>query len=175
MRVSLVVSLFLTLAPFFVSPASAQTAQRSWRSPTEKAFDRETLRQKVNENVVMLLAGQLGEPYIQLAQDIAVAVDDADVQVVDQQGDAGSGAAGAQADVVQPAVVAQGDAAAVVDAVVPDAPVRVEVGAGGGGLGAGGVGLPGCLAGQCPVGSDLVVVAAEPGELAGQAGDGLGR
>ncbi len=78
MRVSLVVSLLLTLAPFFVSPASAQTAQRSWRSPTEKAFDRETLRQKVNENVVMLLAGQLGEPYIQLAQDIAVAVDDAD-------------------------------------------------------------------------------------------------
>jgi TRAP-type uncharacterized transport system substrate-binding protein len=36
------------------------------------------LRQKVNENVVMLLAGQLGEPHIQLAQDIAVAVDDAD-------------------------------------------------------------------------------------------------
>jgi TRAP-type uncharacterized transport system substrate-binding protein len=78
MRVTLVVSLLLTLAPFFVSHASSQTAQRSWRSPTEKAFDRETLRQKVNENVVMLLAGQLGEPYIQLAQDIAVAVDDAD-------------------------------------------------------------------------------------------------
>jgi TRAP-type uncharacterized transport system substrate-binding protein len=76
MRVSLVLSLLLTLAPFFVSPASAQTAQRTGRSPT--AFDRETLRQKVNENVVMLLAGQLGEPHIQLAQDIAVAVDDAD-------------------------------------------------------------------------------------------------
>ena len=35
-----------------------------------------------------------------------VACDDADVQVVDQEGDSGSGSAGAQADVVQAAVVA---------------------------------------------------------------------
>ena len=39
-----------------------------------------------------------------------VAVDDADVQVVDEQGDRGAGEAGAEADVVQPAVVAHGDA-----------------------------------------------------------------
>ena len=75
MRVSLMLALFLTLAPSLVSPARAQTAQGAWQSPT---FDRETERQKVNENVVMLLAGQLGEPYIQFAQDIAVAIDDAD-------------------------------------------------------------------------------------------------
>ena len=47
----------------------------------------------------------------QFADQLAgVAVDDADVQVVDEQGDGGAGEAGAEADVVEPAVVAQGDA-----------------------------------------------------------------
>ena len=38
-----------------------------------------------------------------------MAVDDADVQVVDEQADRGAGEAGAEADVVEPAVVADGD------------------------------------------------------------------
>jgi hypothetical protein len=79
-----------------------------------------------------------------------VAVDDADVQVVDQEGDSGSGACGAEADVVQPAVVAQGDAAALVDAVVSNAAVGGDEGAGGGGLGTRGVGLPGSPASDGP-------------------------
>jgi TRAP-type uncharacterized transport system substrate-binding protein len=75
MRVSLLLALLLSLPPSFVCPASAQTGQSAWQAP---AFDREAERQKANENVVMLLAGQLGEPYIQFAQDIAVAVGDSD-------------------------------------------------------------------------------------------------
>ena len=66
-------------------------------------------------------------------------VDDADVQVGDEQDDAGSREVAAEGDVVEPSVVAQGDRAALGDAVVTDAPVGV-VALGGGGLGPGGVG-----------------------------------
>jgi hypothetical protein len=46
----------------------------------------------------------------EFAQEFAgVGVDDADVQVLDQEQDAGSGVGAADADVVEPAVVAQGD------------------------------------------------------------------
>jgi TRAP transporter TAXI family solute receptor len=78
MRVSL--ALALLLAPGLLSAVSlhAQTAQKSWPPPSDKGFIREAERQKVNENVVMLLAGQVGQPYLQLAQDIAVAIDDGD-------------------------------------------------------------------------------------------------
>src|SRR5262245_6194705 len=78
MRVSFMLALLLTLAPLSVSPAVAKAAERAWQSPTERGFDREAEREKVNENVLMLLAGQLGGPDIQLAQDIAVTVDNAD-------------------------------------------------------------------------------------------------
>ena len=56
-------------------------------------------------------------------------VDDADVQVVDEQDDVGSGVGSADADVVQAPGVAQGDAAGVVDAVVADPVVGVGVSA----------------------------------------------
>ena len=46
----------------------------------------------------------------QFADELAgVAADDADVQVVDEQGDGAAGKSGAEADVVEPAVVAKGD------------------------------------------------------------------
>jgi hypothetical protein len=51
----------------------------------------------------------------EFAEQLSVVGDDADVQVVDQQQDAAAGVGLADADVVQPAVVAQGDGA-VVDA-----------------------------------------------------------
>ena len=63
-------------------------------------------------------------------------VDDADVEVGDEQEDGGSGVGSPDAEVVEAAVVAQGDFAGAVDAVVADAPVGVGVAAGGGGLGA---------------------------------------
>ena len=111
----------------------------------------------------LVVAGGVQDEF---AEELAgVAVDDSDMQVVDEQGDRGAGAAAAQADVVQAAVVADGDGAGGVDAVGADPPVRVDDQAAGGGLGSGGVGLPGGLAADRAVRSDVVVVAAEPGEL----------
>jgi hypothetical protein len=66
-------------------------------------------------------------------------VDDADVQVLDQEKDAGSGVGPSDADVVKTAVIAQGDGAGVVDAVGPDALVGVSVAVTRAGLGPGGV------------------------------------
>lgn len=57
-----------------------------------------------------------GEVQGEFAQQLAgVPGDDADVQVVDQERDAGAGVGAADADVVQAAVVAQGDGAGPVD------------------------------------------------------------
>ena len=57
-------------------------------------------------------------------------VDDADVEVVDEQDDVGSGVGSADADVAQSAVDAQGDGAGFVDLVVADPVVGVGVAAG---------------------------------------------
>ena len=67
-------------------------------------------------------------------------MDDADAQVLDEQEDVGSGVGPADADVVELAVVAEGDAAGVVDDVAADAVVGVGPAVAGRGLGAGGVG-----------------------------------
>jgi hypothetical protein len=62
----------------------------------------------------------------QLAQEFAGGgVDDADVQVLDEQDDVGSGVGPADADVVELAAVAEGDAAGGVDDVAADAVVGV--------------------------------------------------
>jgi hypothetical protein len=84
----------------------------------------------------------LGGVEDELAEEFAGGgVDHADVQVLDEQDDAGLGVGSADAEVVEPAGHAQGDAAAVVDAVVADPVVGVGVAAGGGlGLGEGAVG-----------------------------------
>ena len=52
--------------------------------------------------------------------------------------------------------MAQGDGGRVADAVMPDAPVRVDVGPGGGGLGSGGIGPARGLAVQSPVRPEIV-------------------
>ncbi|MEQ7011214.1 hypothetical protein ABN028_34095 [Actinopolymorpha sp. B17G11] len=67
-------------------------------------------------------------------------VDDADVEVLGEYEDAGSGVGSADADGVERSLVAQGDLAGFVDAVVAEAVVGVGVAAAGGGFGAGGVG-----------------------------------
>src|SRR5918992_1807746 len=75
----------------------------------------------------------------QLAQQLAGGrVDDADLEVVDEQQDGGSGVGSADAEVVEAAVDPQGDLGVGVDAVVADAGVGVVVaGWGGGGFVAG--------------------------------------
>jgi hypothetical protein len=62
--------------------------------------------------------------------------DDADVVVVDEQDDVGSGVGSSDADVVQSAGQAQGDHAGGVDAVVADPVVAAALAAAGGGFGA---------------------------------------
>ena len=78
---------------------------------------------------MVVAAGVEGE----VAEDFAGdRVDDADVKVLDDQGDVGSGVGSADADVAESAVVAEGDAAGCVDAVVSDAVVGVGVSSPGG-------------------------------------------
>jgi hypothetical protein len=87
---------------------------------------------------LVVLGGVEGE----FAQEFAGGgVDDADVEVLDEDQDVGSGVGSGDAEVVQPAVDSEGDDAGVVDAVGAD-PVVDLAGAVGarGGLGAGGVG-----------------------------------
>ena len=103
-------------------------------------------------------------------------VDHADVQVLDEQDEVGSGMGSADAEVVQPAGDAQGDAAAVVDAVVPDPVVGVGIAAGGGlGLGEGGIdGRGGGPVRQGPVRPAMVVLVGERVEQGLQLRDGAG-
>ena len=89
--------------------------------------------------------------------------------VLDEDEDAFAGVAAADADVVESAVVAQGEFAA--DGVVADAPGGVvEADAGGDGFGAGLVGLEGGASREGAVGALGVVVAGEGVELVLQSG-----
>src|SRR4051812_10451101 len=90
-------------------------------------------------------------------------VDDADVEVLDEQDDVGSGVGSADAEVAEPAGDAQGDGAGFADRVVADPVVGVAgaVGAGGGfrsGLVGGG---RGGSVGQGSVGPGVVVLGGE--------------
>ena len=112
----------------------------------------------------------------QFADELAgVVVDDADVEVVDEQGDGGAGEVGAEAEVMQAGVVAEADGSPAVDLVVPDSVVGGDDRSGRDGFGSGCVGLGGGAAVQRPVGSDLVVVGLEAVELVLQHGQGGGR
>jgi hypothetical protein len=73
---------------------------------------------------LVVLVGVDGELVDEFAGD---GVDDADVEVVDEQDDVGSAVGSADADVAEFAVDAQGDGAGLVDAVVPDPVVAVGV------------------------------------------------
>ena len=66
---------------------------------------------------MVVLAGVDGELAEEFAGD---GVDDADVEVLDEQDDVGSGVGSSHADVAELAGDAQGDGAGLVDAVVPD-------------------------------------------------------
>jgi hypothetical protein len=99
----------------------------------------------------------------ELAEEFAgFGVDDAGVEIGDEDVEARAGVFAAEADVAESAVVAQGHDPGGVDAVAADAVVPVQARSGGVGLGSGGVGLGRGGAGQCPMRPDGVVVAAEP-------------
>ena len=100
-------------------------------------------------------------------------VDDADVEVLDEQDDVGSGVGPADADVVEPAAVAEGDGAGGVDLVGADAVVGVGCAVAGGGFGPGGVGGGGGgPVGQRAVGPLGVVVGGEGVEEGLELGEG---
>lgn len=80
----------------------------------------------------------------ELAEELSgLGVDDPDVAVGGEQDHSGAGVGLADADVVEPAVVSEGDDAGFVDDVVADAVVGRGEAAVGGGAGSGGVGVVG--------------------------------
>jgi len=94
-----------------------------------------------------------------------VGVKDADLQVGAENGDLGAGEDAAEADVVQSAVVPQGDASGGVDGVGANPVVGVDEWPVGDGFGAGSEGFGGGVSLQCPVRALGVVVAGEAVQL----------
>jgi TRAP-type uncharacterized transport system substrate-binding protein len=78
MRLSLLLVFLLALNPLAAGVSSAQTRHKSTQPPKAPAFSHHAERGKVNENLVMLLGGTLGGPWIQMAQDISTVVGDGD-------------------------------------------------------------------------------------------------
>lgn len=120
---------------------------------------------------LVVAAGVDGE----FAQELAGGgVDDADVEVVDEQDDVGSGVGSTTADVVQPTVDAQGDGAGLVDAVVTDSHLGVGVSAVAGQCLGHGLeqGCWRCSMWQGAVGTAVVVVVDERVQLILEGSDG---
>lgn len=114
-------------------------------------------------------AGVQGEFADELA---GVAVQDADVAVVDQDDDVGAAPSFTESDVVQAAVVADGDNAAGVDAVVTYSVMRRNLVCGGKGFGPGSEGLQRCSSADGAVWAHGVVVGGEVVKLVLEFGDG---
>jgi hypothetical protein len=90
-------------------------------------------------------AGSCGRVEGEVAEELAGGgVDDADAQVLDDQQDVGSGVGPADAEVVEPPGVAEGDGAGLADDVGADAVVGVGGAVAGDCLGPGSVGDGGC-------------------------------
>jgi TRAP-type uncharacterized transport system substrate-binding protein len=74
MRMRMILALLPLLTPL---PASSIAAQGLTKERLTNPL-REQMRQKMNENVIVLMCGSLGAPYIQLGHDISVTVNDGD-------------------------------------------------------------------------------------------------
>jgi uncharacterized protein len=77
MRGRIVLAFLVLMGALWLNPRSvqAQTGQQKDRPGTPS---REQMRQKMNENLLVLMCGSLGAPYIQLGHDISVVVNDGD-------------------------------------------------------------------------------------------------
>lgn len=78
MRVSVALASLLALSALAAGSTSAQTQKKGAQPPKATPFSHHAEREKVNENVLMLLGGTLGGPWIQMAQEISTVVDDGD-------------------------------------------------------------------------------------------------
>jgi hypothetical protein len=120
---------------------------------------------------LVVAGGVEGEVSEQLAGGL---VDDADLEVVDQEQDVGAGVGAADADVVESAGVAEGDGACFVDLVAADAAVVVGAVAFGLCFGEALVGDGGSGPGEGAVGAAVVVLVDEVLEEALEVGEGGG-
>jgi TRAP-type uncharacterized transport system substrate-binding protein len=77
-RLSFLFAFLLALTPLAVGALSAQTRHKGTQPPKAPPFSHHAERGKVNENLVMLLGGTLGGPWLQMAQDISTVVGDGD-------------------------------------------------------------------------------------------------
>jgi len=77
MRVSLVLALLLASGAL-AAGAGAQVQDKGARQSKVQPVPHYIAREKANENLLMVLGGTLGGPYIQMAQDIALTVSDGD-------------------------------------------------------------------------------------------------
>jgi TRAP transporter TAXI family solute receptor len=77
MRVSVLLAFLLALGPL-AGGAGAQTRHKGAQQQKAQPVPHYVAREKANENLLMVLGGTLGGPYIQMAQDIALTVSDGD-------------------------------------------------------------------------------------------------
>jgi uncharacterized protein len=80
MRVSLALALLLALSAVVVGAATGQAQPKSKGAVPSKAptFSHLQEREKANQNLLMLLGGTVGGPWIQMAQDVSLVVSDGD-------------------------------------------------------------------------------------------------
>jgi TRAP transporter TAXI family solute receptor len=69
-------ALSLTLLPLAVAPCSAQASRQEARK--SETFHADEVRRKINENMLVMVSGPFGATYLQLANDISVAVSQTD-------------------------------------------------------------------------------------------------
>jgi hypothetical protein len=72
MRIHIALALLLPLSPLAAGAVNAQTGHAARTAISA----REQMRQKMNDNLLILMSGPLGAAYIQLGSDIAVVVND---------------------------------------------------------------------------------------------------
>jgi TRAP-type uncharacterized transport system substrate-binding protein len=77
MRNWIVLALLVGVGAFGVG-AGAQTTSKGVQQPKAQPVPHHVVREKANENLLMILGGTLGGPYIQMAQDIALTVSEGD-------------------------------------------------------------------------------------------------
>ena len=77
MRSRIVLAFLLVIGALWLNPESTQ-AQAPQQKDRLGVPTREQMRQKMNENLLVLMCGSLGAPYIQLGHDISVVVNDGD-------------------------------------------------------------------------------------------------
>ncbi len=92
MRDVIVAALVLALSPLGLSAANAQPHKKGPQPAKVQPYAHHAEREKANENVLMLLGGTAGGPYMQLAQDIATGVNEKDkVRVIPLASDGAMG------------------------------------------------------------------------------------